>query len=110
MPAEPRTFATVRRRWQANDVIHVRLPYSFRTEPIDEQHPDTVALMRGPLMFVALDPELKMPKTLASLPEMLRPSPYARESFELQETPQKLRFMPFYAIKDEIYTNYVTQA
>jgi hypothetical protein len=107
VPAEPRTFAAVRRRWQANDVIQVRLPFSFRMEPIDEQHTDTVALMRGPLMLVALSPELKLPKTVVSSPEMLKPSPYAKQSYELGEPPQKLRFMPFYTIKDEAYTNYI---
>lgn len=60
-------------------------------------------------MLVALSPKLKLPKTAASSPEMLKPSPYARQSFELQETPEKLRFMPFYAVKDETYTNYGTQ-
>ncbi len=106
--ADPSSFAAVRRRWQTNDVIHVRLPHSFQTVAIDEQHPDTVALMRGPVMFVALSPKLLLPKTAAF--EMLKPSPNGRQSFELQETPEKLRFMPFYAVKDETYTNYVTQA
>ena len=109
MPADPRSFAAVRRRWQTIDLIQVKLTFSFRTEPIDEQHPNTVALMRGPLMLVAPNPGLKGPKMAAFSSGVLRPSPFARQSFELQETRQKLRFMPFYAVKDETYTNYLTK-
>ena len=42
--AQPGSFAAIRRRWQANDAIQVRLPFSLRLEPIDEKHPHTVAL------------------------------------------------------------------
>jgi hypothetical protein len=108
--AERRTFAAIRRRCQNNDTIQVALPFSFRAEPIDDEHPRTVALMYGPLMLVALDPELRLPQGALSSPDALRPTSYAPQSFELQAGLDKLRFVPFYALKEEPYTNYVVSS
>ncbi len=110
VPAEPRSFAALRRRWQNNDTIQMKLPFSFRTEAIDEKHPDTVALMWGPLMLVALDPQLRLPANAASWGDVLKPAPYAPQSFELQTPADKVRFVPFYAVQDENYTTYVRQS
>jgi DUF1680 family protein len=82
--AERRTFATVRRRWRKNDTLEVKLPFGDRTEAIDDRHTDTVALMRGPLMMVAVNaPE--------GMPELGTPG---------------LRLAPFYAVHGENYTTY----
>jgi len=43
VPAEPNTFATLDRQWKNNDVVNLRLPYTKRTEPVDDRHSDTVA-------------------------------------------------------------------
>ncbi len=110
VPAEPRTFAAIRRRWQNKDSIQITLPFSFRAEPIDDQHLGVVALMHGTLMLVALPPQLKLPSQAVSSPNGLKPTPYAPQSFELQLPMDKLRFVPFYLIKDESYTSYVALA
>jgi hypothetical protein len=109
VPAEPRTFAALRRRWQNNDTIQVTLPFSFRAEAIDDQHPDTVALMRGPLMLVALEPTLRLPRGSGGSPALLKPTPHKPQSFELSAPPEPVRFVPFYVVDDEIYTTYVVQ-
>jgi hypothetical protein len=108
--AAPRTFAALRRRWQTNDSVQIRLPFSFWTQPIDQQHPNTVALMWGPLMLVALDPPLALPKkSIASSPEGLRATPYSPLTFEASREAQKLVFVPFYRVRDEVYTTYVQE-
>ena len=56
--ARPGTYAALHRTWRAGDRIELTLPQSFRTEPIDDLHPETVALMRGPIQYVALIPHL----------------------------------------------------
>lgn len=105
--AQPRTFAAIRRRWQANDTVQIRLPFTFRLESIDEQHADTVALMWGPLMMVSLDAPLELPRGSPSTsPEGLKPAPYSKLTFEAPQSPRKLRFMPFYRVQDEVYTTY----
>jgi uncharacterized protein len=107
--AEPRSFAALRRRWQNNDTIQLKLPFTFRTVPVDEQHPQLVALMRGPLVLVALTPDIKLPTRAVAQGE-LKPAPYRTPSFELQRPQDRVRFVPFYAVKDEIYTTYVVAA
>ncbi|PYU94554.1 MAG: hypothetical protein DMG25_06465 [Acidobacteria bacterium] len=106
--AEPRTFAAIRRRWQDDDTVQIRLPFSFRTEPVDVQHRDTVALMRGPLLLVALDPSIKLPAGSLSSHGELKPTPHVAQSFQLEAAQDKVRFVPFYLVKDETYTTYVT--
>ena len=44
-------FVTLSRRWKSGDRIDLRLNLPMRLEPIDEQHPNTVALVRGPLVL-----------------------------------------------------------
>jgi len=53
--AERNTFASIHRRWKKNDTVVLRLRFGDRTEAIDDRHPETVALMRGPLMMVKTD-------------------------------------------------------
>jgi DUF1680 family protein len=106
--AAPGTFAAIRRRWQHNDTIQVTLPFTFRPEAIDEQHRDTVALMRGPLMLVALDPKLEIPRSAMGSPDGLKPSSFAKQSFELQQGQRQVRFVPFYTVGEETYTTYFT--
>jgi DUF1680 family protein len=85
--AERKTFATVRRRWRRNDTLEVKLQFRDRTEAIDDRHKDTVALMRGPLMMVAVNaPD--------GMPDLATPG---------------LGFMPFYAVRGETYTTYFKQ-
>ena len=109
-PAEPGTFAALRRRWQNNDTIVVNLPFSFRGEPVDQQHPETVALMFGPLMLVALDPQVRLPAKATSTPDGLSPVPNVPQAFDLEAPAGSVRFVPFYTIKGETYTTYLQQA
>jgi DUF1680 family protein len=109
--APPGSFAAIRRRWQMNDTVQIQLPFSLRLEPVDEQHPGTVALVWGPLLLVALDPPLELAKSSVSFsPEGLKSTPYAPLTFEIPRAPGNLRFVPFYRVQDETYTTYVQVA
>lgn len=108
--AEPRTFAAIRRKWQKGDTVQIQLPFSFRLEAVDEQHPDMVALMWGPLMLVAIDSPIEIPKAaLSTSGNYLKSNPYNSTEFELPRNPEKLRFKPFYQVQDETYTTYIRQ-
>jgi uncharacterized protein len=52
-----RGFAVLHRTWRPGDTVTLGLPQAFHTEPIDDLHPNTVALMHGPLMYVEITPE-----------------------------------------------------
>jgi DUF1680 family protein len=106
VPAEPGSYAAIRRRWQNNDTIQITLPFSFRMEPVDELHPDTVALMRGPLMMVAMVPELTLPRQQMISPGGIKPVAYQPATFEVQQHASAMRFEPFYKVGAETYTTY----
>ena len=51
-PTKPGTWAVLSRRWQSGDEVQVRIPLLFRRQAIDAQHPNRVALLRGPVVLV----------------------------------------------------------
>ena len=97
-PASPGTFALVGREFRDGDTIELTLPLRNRTEAIDEQHPQLVALLRGPLLLVAVDQHLKIPR--ASIPDDPTKPLAAGE----------IKFMPFHRVRGETYTTYFTQS
>ncbi|MEA2981631.1 MAG: uncharacterized protein QOF09_3454, partial [Alphaproteobacteria bacterium] len=57
----PGRFAAARRLWRNGDVVELLLPLPMRLEPIDPRHPDVAALVRGPLVLMAVKPEIDAP-------------------------------------------------
>ena len=107
-PAEYETrggFALVRRRWTSGDTLTLELPQVFRTEAIDEQHQNTVALLRGPLVCVELNPQ----GTQSKLPrlEALRALEQIPGAFSTESSAASRLFVPFYFVRDESYTMYM---
>lgn len=77
--ARPGAWATVSRTWQSGDVVELRIPLTLRAEPVDRQHPDRVAVVRGPVVFVLEgayhDPNFSLPATDEELNRWLAPEP-----------------------------------
>jgi len=48
----PGTWATITRKWNTGDRVEVRIPLRFRMQPVDDQHPNRVAVVRGPVVYV----------------------------------------------------------
>jgi hypothetical protein len=76
-----------------------------RLEAIDAEHPDTVALMRGPLVLFAVTenaPRITRQQLLAA-------SPVNGESaWQAQTTSGPVKLLPFPSITDERYPTYMT--
>jgi uncharacterized protein len=103
-----RGFASVRRTWRDGDRITLQLRQSFRTEPIDDLHPDVTALMRGPLLYVQMNPgadEKKLPRL-----DSLRAENDSGGRFQAQTDGRIGVFVPFYSIRDGSYTTYFENA
>ncbi len=47
-------FAAIRREWHSGDRVELELPDTRRLEGIDTAHPDTVALLAGPLVLMRI--------------------------------------------------------
>ena len=111
VPAAPGTFAALRRTWRQSDRIELRLPQEFRTEAIDGAHPGTVALLRGPLMYCALDfqgsPAATPGRPLATLSRAtLTPLADAGQRYVQANGPQQRIFVPFHTVENESYDVY----
>ncbi len=50
----PGTFASLRNTWKDGDRVELELPMPLRLEVVDENHPDVVALMQGPVVLMAV--------------------------------------------------------
>ena len=101
-------FLPIRRRWRSGDRIDLTLPQSFRTEAIDDLHPETVALMRGPVMYVGLNPAPDSAKERMRLPGDLKPVSEGGSAFTAGRQPGV--FVPFYGIENETYNTYFEKA
>jgi hypothetical protein len=107
-PARPGTYAVLRRTWRAGDRIELTLPQEFRTESIDDQHPNTVALMRGPVQYVALNPPPGLTNDRLPLPASLKPC--APNTFVENYAGTQIVFVPLHTIQNATYTTYFTKA
>ena len=85
-------FAKLQRQWKDNDRIDLQLPLATRLEPIDPQHPQTVALVKGPLVLFPIGEN----STTMTRQQLLAAA---------QTNPQSFR--PFQAINDEPYRTYL---
>jgi DUF1680 family protein len=99
-----RGFATIRRQWRDGDRIDMTMPLPLRLEPVDSEHPGTVALMRGPLVLFALTdnpPDVTLEQILSAARVPGQPA------WRSQADSGPLLFRPFTAIADERYLTYL---
>jgi hypothetical protein len=108
-PGQAGSFAALRRRWKGGDVVELRLPQEFRGEPIDDLHPDVVAIMRGPLMLVAIDPPDGLEKTPLPIHEGFAALGHRAGAWTRNDSGQQVVFVPFYKVQNERYTTYFTR-
>jgi hypothetical protein len=81
----------------------VDLPMMARIEPIDPQHPQTVALLVGPLVLFAItdaQPVLTREESLA-----VRRSD--QQTWQIKTASGPVKMLPFTAIDEEQYSTYL---
>ncbi len=106
---EAGNWATISQRWRKDDTIHLRLPFSFRTVPVDGRHPNTVAVVYGPVMLVAVDAPRQLQARATALAQMTRVTGKPLE-FECRTAAGPVQMRPFYQVRRETYTTYFTRA
>jgi DUF1680 family protein len=101
-------FAVLRRRWKDGDHVELTLPMPMRLEAIDgagTKNPDTVALVRGPLVLFALTEE--NPKVTRE--QLLAARPMKGQAVWMADTSSgPLLLTPFTEIHEERYRTYLT--
>ena len=99
-----RGFAYLRRRWNSGDTVTLELPQNFRTEAIDDLHPDTLAIMLGPLLYAELNPA----QSEVLLPQLDSLNLIAGSSglYSARDADRTRVFAPFYLVRNESYSVY----
>jgi DUF1680 family protein len=103
VPAAPGAFATIRRSWKTGDQIELDLPMRLRLEAIAPQHPQTVALLCGPLVLFAIT-EVDPAVTARQLLSAKKTGPQA---WQVETDRGPMGLLPFTAIGDRQYSTYV---
>jgi uncharacterized protein len=108
--AKPGQYAVIERNWKRSDVVDVVVPQPLRALPIDDSHPEVVALMRGPVMYVALNPWEGLPETPVSLPSALKPLQGQSDRYVMNIGGKDLVFVPYFEVQLERYATYFRTA
>jgi hypothetical protein len=107
LAALPGTFAAIPRHWSDGDRIDLELPMSLRLEPIDTRHPDTVALLNGPLALMTVKARQDSPLPALSRGQLLGAKRTNQQQWRLDTTTGPLTLLPFTALGELPYTTYL---
>lgn len=97
-------FVTLRRVWRDGDRIDIELSLPLRAEAIDANHPETVALLRGPVVLFAIadnTPSLTRQQLLSAVQIP------GQSTWRTTTGSGPLLFRPFMSINDEEYNTYL---
>lgn len=102
--ADAGSFAVIERTWKTGDTIEIDTPMTVRLQPIDEQHPNLCALLRGPLVLHAIGQQTAIPRAAFDTLKQVSSGP---PQWTLEATAGTLRLRPFMYIHDEEYVTYM---
>ena len=98
------TFLALRRTWKSGDVVQLDLDQPARTEAVDAQNPDQVAILRGPqVLFAIADKQPEIRREQLAHPLLSRA---AQNDWALDAGGSKLLLRPFADIGEEVYQTY----
>ena len=103
---EPGTFVPVRRTWKEGDRVEIEFPMPLRLEAVDANHPNTVALIQGPLVLMAVaesQPVFDPQSLLRARPLKNANGDWVAHSIDGGQVTMR----PFMAIDKESYSTYV---
>jgi hypothetical protein len=110
---EPGRFAAIRREWRPADRIELELPLKQSVESVDAQHPDTMALLAGPLVLMRIlgadavaANAAPSQVTRASLLAAQRDPDGKHEWHSRTDAGSRFQLKPFLDIEAEIYSAY----
>ncbi len=102
-------FAAIRREWHSADRVELELPDARRLESVDAAHPDTVALLAGPLVLMRT---VEADATVSAIPRdaLLRAQRDrgGRHEWRVATDAGAVKLKPFLDIDTEIYSPYQT--
>ncbi len=105
--AVPGQFAELRRQWRNGDRIELELPLKMRLEPIDTRHADTVALVRGPLVLMAVKESRSAALPKISREQLLAARRVSEREWQASAANVPVTLLPFPWLGSRPYTTYV---
>ena len=102
----PGTFAAIHRAWRSGDCIELDLPLRKRLQAVDAEHPNTVALLAGPLVLMRLRDTgaTGSPSRLELL--AAQPAFGGTSSWRAGSGASAVKLRPFFAIGKQGYSSY----
>jgi uncharacterized protein len=98
------SYAVLERNWKTGDTVEITVPQPLRTLPIDDTHSNVVALLRGAVLYVGLNPWAELAQTPVALPAALKP--IRNESYVMNVGGKDLVFVPYHDVQLESYNTY----
>lgn len=105
--AVPGHFTSIRREWKTGDRVELELPLAMRLESIDSRHTGTVALLRGPLVLMAVKKDQDAPAPKLTREQMLGARRVSERQWEANAMNGPVKLLPFTSLGDQPYTTYL---
>jgi DUF1680 family protein len=101
----PGTFFQLSRTWKSGDRVELEHQQTIQTPFVDAQHPDQVAIVRGPQVLFAIAERQPVihPDHLAK-PSLIKGD---NQDWMLENSADSIRLRPFAYIGDEVYQTYL---
>ena len=103
IPIRPGTWAEIDREWKDGDRVEFALDTPLRLVPLDTQHANLVALVRGPVALFAIEP---LPKSMTRGELLAAERSGSSGDMTVQTSEGKVMMRPFPAITKERYRLY----
>ena len=105
--ATPGQFAAIRREWKTGDRVELELPLKVRLETIDAQHADTVALLRGPMVLMAVKEAPGAPLPKITRDQLLAATRVSERGWQVTSANGPITMLPFTWLGSRPYTTYM---
>jgi hypothetical protein len=97
----------MRRTWKSGDRVELELPLKMRLEPLDAQHRDTVALIRGPLVLMAVKEKEGTPLPQVTRAGLLSAKRVSERQWRVTAADGAVTMLPFTWLGSRPYTTYL---
>jgi len=87
--------------------VELELPLKLRLEPVDARHMETVALLRGPLVLMAVKQEQQAPAPKVTREQLLAAQRVSEWQWQVLSTQGPVKMLPFTSLGDLPYTVYL---
>ncbi|MGA2048915.1 MAG: beta-L-arabinofuranosidase domain-containing protein [Terracidiphilus sp.] len=105
--AIPGKFAAIRRTWKTGDRVELELPLRMRLAPLDANHANTVALMRGPLVLMAVRESQAATQPRITRVQLLGATRISERQWQMKAANGPVTLLPFTWLGSRPYTTYV---